>query len=281
MTKSAQDSPSGVSRAASVFLLGFVLLWWANDVRADRIDRLISILSTSQSYKVRLQAAVSLGRLKDRRSVPALSRALRDQQFTVRAVAAAALGQIGDPSALRALKRQQRRETKIFVRGQLAKAIRILESLDDTKDGGRVLLKIGRFRNETGVGGAGLGDVLAESLRRVFSRDTSITVPSRGTTISPAQLASRRMRGFVLDGAIVKLEERPSGRDITLSCKVRVVLSTFPGNSMKAFYNGGASVAVRSGTLNNAVRRQLYRDLLGGAAEGAHQNITRSFLRNQ
>jgi len=43
----------------------------------DRIDRLVKILQTSSSYKVRLQAVITLGKLKDRRRSRPRPRALR------------------------------------------------------------------------------------------------------------------------------------------------------------------------------------------------------------
>ncbi len=58
----------------------------------DRVDTLIQQLLTDSSEKVRLQAAVALGNIKDVRGVPALTQALTDGFATVRSVAAVALG---------------------------------------------------------------------------------------------------------------------------------------------------------------------------------------------
>ena len=63
-------------------------------------DRLAELLGGSGSYRVRAQAALSLGRLGEPGSVSALVDALEDAHPAVRAAAASALGRIGSPSAL-------------------------------------------------------------------------------------------------------------------------------------------------------------------------------------
>src|SRR5579859_4836407 len=76
---------------------------------------------TDSSWRVRLQAAVVLGKLHDRRAVPALMRALADPVETVRGMAAEVLGNLGDQSALAALDRS-RRDPSSFVRNAAASA---------------------------------------------------------------------------------------------------------------------------------------------------------------
>src|SRR5262249_14306524 len=71
--------------------------------RADSVDDLIRTLATTDSYKVKVQVCLGLGKKGDRRAVPILAGALQDENATVRLVAAQALGKIGDPAALVAL----------------------------------------------------------------------------------------------------------------------------------------------------------------------------------
>ena len=59
---------------------------------ADKIDDLTRALMQDPSYKVRVQAALVLGKLDDKRAVPALIQALHDENETVRGVAATSLG---------------------------------------------------------------------------------------------------------------------------------------------------------------------------------------------
>lgn len=71
---------------------------------ARAVELLTERLATSDSFKVRAQAAVLLGRVGDQRAVPVLLRALReDDHFVVRSAAATALGTLGDDAALEPL----------------------------------------------------------------------------------------------------------------------------------------------------------------------------------
>lgn len=69
----------------------------------DRIGELTTMLSSS-SEKTRLQAALSLARLHDKRAMKPLVTALQDPNAQVRAVAATALGKLAHKAALPALK---------------------------------------------------------------------------------------------------------------------------------------------------------------------------------
>lgn len=67
--------------------------------------RLVVMLEESPSYRVRAQAALSLGRIAEAETVPALVGALDDRHAAVRAAAAQALGRIGSPAAIDGLAR--------------------------------------------------------------------------------------------------------------------------------------------------------------------------------
>jgi HEAT repeat protein len=86
--------------AVAVVVTVFAIAW------ADaRSDRLAELLTSSPSYLVRTQSALSLGRLRRPESVPVLIAALSDTHETVRAAAALSLGRIGDPTATAPLER--------------------------------------------------------------------------------------------------------------------------------------------------------------------------------
>ena len=70
----------------------------------DPFSEATAMLAEAQSYKVRAQAALVLGRRGEARATPYLIRALDDPSPPVRAVAARALGMIGDPSARKRLE---------------------------------------------------------------------------------------------------------------------------------------------------------------------------------
>src|SRR5262249_8362705 len=89
----------------------------------DRVARLGESLAKSPAYKVRLQAAVLLGRSHDARAVPSLISALRDDHPTVRAAACLGLGIFADPSAITPLLDVVTTDDDPFVRDEAKAAL--------------------------------------------------------------------------------------------------------------------------------------------------------------
>jgi HEAT repeat protein len=93
---------------------------------------LISYLEGDASYKVRIQAVISLARVRERLHAPSeidrvmlvLRRALRaDRNSLVRAVTAAALGHLRDQDAGTELQQALTREPSPLARKQMANAL--------------------------------------------------------------------------------------------------------------------------------------------------------------
>ncbi|NOZ86723.1 MAG: HEAT repeat domain-containing protein [Deltaproteobacteria bacterium] len=100
------------------------------DKIAARVEFLASELLTSDSFKVRLQAANILGQLKDPMGVKPLIIALGDEHFAVRGQAAIGLGAIGDPSAVPDLINILKHDEEPWVRKEAARALGHLNHKD-------------------------------------------------------------------------------------------------------------------------------------------------------
>lgn len=84
---------------AAVAVLVCALSATASAVEDDKVGALIAKLRPDNSFKVRMQAAILLGRIGDKKAVVPLVDALHDSDYAIRGSAAIALGNIGDPSA--------------------------------------------------------------------------------------------------------------------------------------------------------------------------------------
>jgi hypothetical protein len=113
-------------RPAVVALTLALTVSWAPRADADKIDDLTRALMQDASYKVRVQAALILGKLDDKRAIPALIQALHDENETVRGVAATSLGRLADKSAANALMQTSTNDSSDFVRAQAKKALELL-----------------------------------------------------------------------------------------------------------------------------------------------------------
>lgn len=249
----------------------------------DRLGRLIRILQTDPSYKVRLQVVIALGKLKDTRAVPALVRALSDDNYTVRGVTASTLGRLGDKRAAAPLKRLISSDSNSFVRSQATKALAELSGGKGTgpPSGARFFITVGKMTNKTGKGGSTLSDAFRDALLKEFSKVSGVATPWSSSNPSAAELRKLKLTGFVLDGSITSLTRTRTGSSFELSCSIRVSLATYPGNSMKAFYSGGASMEVDASSFKPADETGLFKDVVEGAAQGAQQHIVRSYLSTQ
>jgi hypothetical protein len=274
---------SNVHRIVLAVLMLVATLATSGAAHADRVGRLIQILQTESSYKVRLQVVIALGKIKDRRAVPALIRALSDANYTVRGVAASTLGNFRDKRALTPLKRLSRSDSNHFVRSQAKRAVASISGRGGSGPprGARFFVTIGKMTNKTSVGGGKLSAAFKTALLKEFSKVTGVATPWASPKPSAKVLRKHRLKGFVLDGSITSLSKKRAGSSFELSCSIRVSLATYPGNSMKAFYSGGASMAVDASSFKDSYAVNLYKEIIEGAAQGARQHIVRSYLSTQ
>jgi len=224
-----------------------VLLAYGN-ANADNIDRLISRLKSS-NYKVRLSAALSLAKIGNKRAVRPLVRALKDSNKTVRGVAAASLGKLINsrtPRKLRrmvagALKRTASKDRDRFVRKQAQKAYGTVTGIS-TEKRARIYIDVGKMSDKTGS--RTIRDSMRKMVRTTIAKKAGEMTTSWGGGGRPTKssLRSKRMKAFHIDGSVVSLRSAPRGSDVLISCKVKMLIATFPDKSMFAFPSGGAKV---------------------------------------
>ena len=233
---------------------------------ADRIDDLATSLSSDSSYKVRVQAALVLGKSKDPRAVAALSKALRDENATVRGTAASALGAIGDPSAKDALQASAS-DADAFVRSQVAKALVILNGGGGPKKGQKFYLAIG-------FAGAAPGNVLVrEALARELQKLPDVALSGGGAELSGPAISQRNLQGFVVDGAVQRLSVSSTGGGVTIDCDLKAFVATYPGRSIKMMTTQGASLDVGA-----SERESGKKDCIQAAAEAIRDDVSK-YLR--
>lgn len=115
----------------SIITTSFIVtLLLSGRAEADKIDPIVKTLKSSQEYKVRIDAALKLSKVCDKRATQALLGALSDADKTVRGIAAAGLGKIVNAktnaktraAVLNRLNVAAKKDTNPFVRKQAAKA---------------------------------------------------------------------------------------------------------------------------------------------------------------
>jgi len=245
----------------------------SSDVRVDDLCR--AVIDDGNNYKVRVQAALVLGKLGDPRAVQPLIKALGDQNRTVRGIAAQALGQLGDSAAVDPLRNLLRHESDSFVRGQAEKAVAALASGGGGGGAGKhakIYVNFGAFAGGVKSAGPEASKVLHEALSREIGKLPIVTL-----TLSPADqhnFGKTGMSGFYIDGNITKLED--SGGNET-SCDVKVMVARWPQKSIIMWTNAGASVQSGSRPRDKENAR---RDCLEASARGLSEDLV-NFLKAQ
>ncbi|MGF1469694.1 MAG: HEAT repeat domain-containing protein [Sandaracinaceae bacterium] len=250
--------------------LAVALLLAAAPSRADdRADYLLEMLSTSSMFRVRTQAAISLG---DVRTEPAvlrgLSRALGDEHPAVRAAAARSLARHGDPSVLDALRRH-RSDAEAVVRSAVEDAIRELERAatgGSTAGPARFYVGVGRPASRDPEVDRGVLDGARAFIVEVTSEMDGVRLAPADETPRAARavLAQRPMVGIYLDASIVELETTPSGG---LRARVSIVVQSYPARNIQAELGGAATVIGGSGP-------RAQRAAVHGAFRAAMRNLS-------
>jgi hypothetical protein len=261
-------------RTAVVLCAG--LLLFSLPARGDKIDDLMRAMLSDPSYKVRVQAALVLGKLGDRRAVPALMKALKDTNSSVRGVACSSLGRLGDTAALTAL-RAATKDEEGFVQQAAEKALAQLGPAA-TSTRAKFYLNIGGVANKGKTGGQDAARLVRDVLTRELQKTPNVTLSwEDGGAPDAAGLKKRKMSGYYLDGSIVRLSTTASGSYSEVSCDLKMFIATWPARSMIMFTTGGA--AVQSGSSARA-EEAARRDCLEAAAQAVHQNVV-TFLKAQ
>jgi hypothetical protein len=250
------------------------LALWARPALADRVDDLSNVLMTDTSWRVRLQAAVVLGKLHDRRAVPALLRALTDPTDTVRGMAAQVLGDLGDQSAIAALSRS-RRDPSEFVRTQAATAYYKLSAPPPTPP--VIVQRMASHGVHVEVGGIGSKTALAspelkQRLREFITRELEHTP---GVTLEGAP-----GHGFLIDSAITSISKKNTTDYVEITCEISLIVGKLPSKAMVMMTSGGASVQAPRAGFSAERERRVEVDVLEGAVRSAHENL-QAFLKSQ
>lgn len=243
---------AGVACRIAAWLGALCVFAIAGSAAADaRSDYLVRLLQDSTQFRVRAQAAISLGGVESAPEVvDALMKSLSDEHPAVRAAAANSLGRLSDSKALRAL-RSAENDPEPPVRSAVKAAIAKIESASRSS-GSEVAVKttptgpprfyvaVGRPATRAPDVGAGDLDRALQVLReRVSSIDGVVLAPPDEP---PSQVRSvlraRNLRGYYIESSVTSIEQKPGGG---VRAAVSVIVATYPDRAMRAIMQGAAT----------------------------------------
>lgn len=267
--------------------VGVTLCWFvlADVAWADeRTERLVELLRNSGNYRVRVQSAQSLGRIRDPSTVSALVRSLNDDHPAVRAASALALGRIGSSEAvphLRRLANSSSQPREVVSQAQSAiEQIRRMTSMStstppSSATGGatRFYIGVGTMGNTTGKRSGELEKTLKRLVREQLQGSGGIKIAPASETPSQTKrvLKSKGWTGYYIQGSVTRLEE-VGGQ---IHAVISVMVLSNPGRDLRMMLQGRGTAALQGRQrLPPDQRRSLENSALEGAVRGAVSRLT-------
>ena len=241
---------------------------------ADLSDR----LKHAEDFRVRLQAALELGKSADPDALEPLVAGLDDPNASVRTAAAAALQELGDDDALPALK-QHRLDKSDLVRKQIKATVASLEqgAAEGTRPA-RLLVKLGTMKNRTAVKAPRIEAELESESRKKLDELPGVRVMSNAVE-PPPDAAKAKLPVVMVTGQIQKLQASRDGTDIVYSASVEYILHTMPDESIAAKVSGSASGTLTAEEAKDETRAaELRHQVLGAAIASALRRAPRALL---
>lgn len=244
---------------------------------APSVSELAERLKHGDDFRVRVQAALELGKSADPDALDPLVAGLDDPNASVRTAAAAALQELGDADAVPALQ-QHRLDKSDLVRKQIKTTVAALEqaAAEPAARPARLLVKIGTMKNRTAVKAPKIEAELESESRKHLDE-----LPGVRVMTSPSDPAAQKkpLPVVMVTGNIQKLQASRDGSDIVYSASVEYILHTMPDESIAAKVSGSASGTLTAEEAKDETRAaELRHQVLGAAIASALRRAPRALL---
>jgi hypothetical protein len=240
-------------------LLGALVVLFAalSPAHADNVSKLIRDLE-SDDYKVRLSATASLGKLGDDRAIePLISVLQEDKEKSVRGASAVALGKIVTSdtdsdlaeATVEALKYASKKDKQSFVKKQAAKALKkVQKAIAGAGDsggggGGGIYVNVGEMSAKIDEDAETLRALMRKTVEKTFGSKASDWLIKWPGGKTPSKKDLKEYSAFYVDGTINEVTSKAKGGGIIVTCKVNMLIASFPDKSMFGFLDGKASVS--------------------------------------
>lgn len=200
-----------------------------------RTDYLVKQLKTSDDFRVRTQAALSLGASGDGAAVEPLCGALSDSNASVKVAAAAALGKLGKAEAVRCLKSARAKESDKDVIAQIDQSVAKLSGGgDDPPAPGSdtkyyVAIEV---TNKTKRPNAEIEALVRGAIQSKILGTSGYAVAPKSETVEKGGqiVKGKKLKGYLLIAAV----DPPSYSGGNLNVTVNVTMWTYPEKALKA-----------------------------------------------
>ncbi|MFI5306872.1 MAG: HEAT repeat domain-containing protein [Polyangiales bacterium] len=275
------------------------LLLFSAPARAEDDTVLLRMLRDSPSFRVRVSAALAIGRVGGELAIEGLEAALLDPHAAVRAAAATALGECATPRSVPALRQAAADQTQL-VADEAKRALRsiaartaITEAANDARPvppptppasdvpGPRVshvryAVVIGEMRNRSQRQelGTDLGDAIANELSKV--EHIAVFVLAEMSDSIAQELARRNVPTFRLEGSVSRVETSKLGGDYRTRCEVSMLLMDEQERTLRGVMKGAATSSEQPRGELDSQLLAIARKTLKSAVRSAMSNVAQA-----
>jgi hypothetical protein len=252
------------------------------DARTAQLTRLLN----DTDFRVRTQAAFSLGRLDDPNAVTALLGVLDDGHPAVRAAAAVALGRLGDSRALPNLRRHQ--DDSTAVQSQVSRAISMIEASGGGRTqsldwaGAHHYLELDAIANVSKTKRPGLDDLIRSISMREMRRLSGIVAvdsQSRPADVD-TNITRRKLPGFAVSVSLGRLVRYMGQDKVRVQAEVMLAVVTYPDRNYRMTANGTGAVTIPRSSFREKQLVALQEDALSGALQQAFRTLGQTLEAN-
>lgn len=264
-----------MTRLLRPLVIALAVLLAGPALAGSSVATLINRLEHGKDFRVRVQAALQLGKTHSKYALKPLEKALDDSNAAVRAAAAAALKVLGDKRAIHALK-EHRLDTSASVRSQIKVSIRALERIGHRHEKPKVLVKLGRIHASVRYKRL-LGEVERTS-RTQLDELPGVKVLDDSDDYKAA--AKRRKPPVVMvTGRLRRLRASWEGSTVIYSAKMEYVMHRMPQRAIAGTVSGSASTRASASEAKDRRRAaQLKHAVLVAAIESAIRRAPAALL---
>jgi hypothetical protein len=275
---------SSLKWARGVALVVSLLAIGASDAPAQDPVSAARDLQTSDDFRLRVSAALYLGRAHAPGAVTLLEQALGDAHPAVRTAAAAGLSALGDRSAVAVLQQKITSERSAGARSQMVSAIAALSAVpaeasgDDRWQGARYVVAMGDMRNRSGIPGEHASDVLRAATKSHAGAIPGALVSDRSDTATLRQAAARHLPVLMIDGALQRLSVGQQNAQASYNAQVDFSMRRVPEQQLRGMLSGSATSFGSVSSMHDPGIVTLLEDqAIDGAVESALRGAARGF----
>jgi hypothetical protein len=244
-------------------------------------DRLVQALR-DPSFKMRLQAAILIGKRKLVRAAPALRDALDDDHDAVRAAAAVSLGKMGDQDARGRVVRLLRHDNSLVARA----AEKSLILLDKAKGGAaKYLVAIDKPKAPKQVSRSHLVRLIKAMKDKIKQNPQVIFSAGEEKVLKKSKLKThlkkRKLTGILIQPKLSRLRAKEQHGNTVVDGKVSVMVVTLVRKRMEFSAGGEADAWVEDTNITESDREELETAVVQSCAEAAAEQVYDYLLQRE